>query len=326
MSLAEQNRAKPTLYIVVPCYNEEEVLPETAARLEAKLVSLMEAEKIARNSRVLLANDGSRDRTWEIICGLHDDPAHDGMFTGISLAHNRGHQNVLFAGLMAALERGCDISISMDADLQDDVNAIDEMVDAYLEGADIVFGVRSDRDTDTRFKRGTAMAFYGLMRRMGTETVPNSADFRLMDSRALQALSQYGETNLFLRGIVPSLGFQTAEVYYRRAERFAGESKYPLSKMLSLAVDGVTSFSVTPLRMVTVAGSAFVIISLLALVYAIISLVMGTTVTGWTSLLISIWFVGGAIMVSLGIVGEYVGRIYMESKHRPRYIVAEELT
>ncbi len=227
---------------------------------------------------------------------------------------------------MAALERGCDISVSMDADLQDDIDAIDQMVDAYLGGADIVYGVRNDRQTDSRFKRGTAEAFYNVMRRMGTETVPNSADFRLMDARALEALSLYGETNLFLRGIVPSLGFETAEVYYRRAERFAGESKYPLSKMLSLAVDGITSFSVTPLRMVTLAGIVFVAIALLVLVYALVSLLFGTTVSGWTSLLISIWFVGGALMLSLGIVGEYVGRIYMESKHRPRYIVAEELS
>lgn len=325
MTRTEPNRTDPTLYVVVPCYNEEEVLPETAARLERKLRDLMAAKKVSRESRVLLANDGSRDRTWELICDLHDDPARDDIFTGISLAHNRGHQNVLYAGLMTALERGCDITVSMDADLQDDVDAIDQMVDAYLAGADIVYGVRNDRQTDSRFKRGTAEAFYRLMARMGTETVPNSADFRLMDARALEALAQYGEANLFLRGIVPSLGFTTAEVYYARAERFAGESKYPLSRMVSLAVDGITSFSVAPLRMVTAAGALFVVIALLALVYALVSLIMGTTVGGWTSLLISIWFVGGAIMVSLGIVGEYVGRIYLESKHRPRYIVAEEL-
>ena len=325
MTAAEHPRTAPRLYVVVPCYNEEEVLPETSRRLEKRLRSLMGQRRVSPESRVLFANDGSKDRTWELIRELHDDPAHDGLFTGISLAHNRGHQNVLFAGLMSALEHGCDAAISMDADLQDDVNAIDEMVDAYLDGANIVYGVRNDRETDTRFKRGTAEAFYKLMSRMGTETVPNSADFRLMDAQALQALSQYGEANLFLRGIVPSLGFQTTKVYYKRAERFAGESKYPLSKMVSLAIDGITSFSVTPLRMVTIAGSVFVVISLLALVYALVSLAMGTTVGGWTSLLISIWFVGGAIMVSLGIVGEYVGRIYLESKHRPRYIVAEEL-
>lgn len=316
----------PVLYVVVPCYNEEEVLPETSKRLWKKIRSLVRANKIDENSRVLFANDGSKDRTWEIITKLHDNPNHKNVFTGISLAHNRGHQNVLFAGLMAALERGCDAAISMDADLQDDINAIDGMVDAYLDGADIVYGVRDNRDTDTVFKRGTAGAFYKLMSRMGIETVPNSADFRLMDRRALEALSRYGESNLFLRGIVPTLGFTTAEVYYKRAERFAGESKYPLSKMLALAIDGITSFSVTPLRMVTFGGVIFLVIAILMLIYALVSLVAGVTVSGWTSLLASIWFVGGALMVSLGVVGEYVGRIYIESKHRPRYIVADELS
>lgn len=316
----------PTLYIVVPCYNEEEVLPETARRLGEKVQALVASKKIGEGSRILFSNDGSTDKTWEIVRQLHDDPAYAALYTGISLAHNRGHQNALYAGLMAALERGCDAAISMDADLQDDVDAIDEMVDAYLQGANIVYGVRDNRDTDTRFKRGTAEAFYGLMKAMGTETVPNSADFRLMDAKALEALSRYGETNLFLRGIVPTLGFKTAQVFYRRGERFAGESKYPLSKMLSLAIDGITSFSVTPLRIVTIGGGVFVLIAMIMLVYALVSLAMGTTVSGWTSLLVSIWFVGGALMISLGVVGEYVGRIYMESKQRPRYIVWEELS
>lgn len=320
-----RNKA-PKLYVVIPCYNEEEVLSETSRRLRQKVDSLAQEGKVDQESRVLFSDDGSTDRTWEIIRGLHDDPNNQGLFTGITLAHNKGHQNALFAGLMAALERGCDAAISMDADLQDDVDAIDAMIDAYLSGADIVFGVRDNRDTDTRFKRGTANAFYGLMRAMGTETVPNSADFRLMSARALEALSMYGEANLFLRGIVPTLGFSTAEVYYKRSERFAGESKYPLSKMLSLALDGITSFSVTPLRIVTLGGIGFVIIAFIMLVYAIVSLLSGVTVSGWTSLLVSIWFVGGAMMVSLGIVGEYVGRIYLESKKRPRYIVAEELS
>ena len=315
----------PVLYIVVPCYNEEEVLPETSKRLWNKMSSLMEAQRISPDSRVLLANDGSKDNTWNLIKGLNSDPRYEGLFTGISLSHNRGHQNVLFAGLMTALERGCDVSISMDADLQDDINAVDGMLDAYEAGANIVYGVRDNRDTDTRFKRGTANAFYSLMRKMGTETVANSADYRLMDAQALEALSRYGEANLFLRGIVPTLGFTTAEVYYKRGERFAGESKYPLSKMVGLAIDGVTSFSVTPLRLVTFAGVAFVLISIVMLIYALISLAMGTTVSGWTSLLVSIWFVGGALMLSLGVVGEYVGRIYLESKHRPRYIIREEL-
>ena len=316
----------PTLYIVVPCFNEEEVLPETSRRLREKVQALIASKKIGEGSRILFSNDGSTDKTWEIVRQLHDDPAFGSLFTGISLAHNRGHQNALYAGLMAARAHGCDAAVSLDADLQDDVDAIDEMVDAYLQGANIVYGVRDNRDTDTRFKRGTAEAFYGLMKAMGTETVPNSADFRLMDAKALEALSQYGETNLFLRGIVPTLGFKTAKVYYRRGERFAGQSKYPLSKMLSLAVDGITSFSVTPLRIVTIGGGVFVLIAMVMLAYALISLAMGTTVSGWTSLLVSIWFVGGALMISLGVVGEYVGRIYMESKQRPRYIVWEELS
>lgn len=321
---ATQPVDKPILYVVVPCYNEEDVLPETSKRLRKKLLDLMDAGRISRNSHVLLANDGSKDRTWELIRELHES-APTGLFTGISLAHNRGHQNVLYAGLMCALERGCDITISMDADLQDDIEAIDQMLDAYQQGANIVYGVRDNRDTDTRFKRGTAEAFYGLMQRMGTETVPNSADYRLMDASSLRALAQYGEANLFLRGIVASLGFRTAKVYYQRAERFAGESKYPLSKMVSLAVDGITSFSVTPLRMVTAAGFLFVAVAVVALIYTLISRALGTAVSGWPSLFISIWFVGGAIMLSLGVVGEYIGRIYMESKHRPRYIIFEEL-
>ncbi|MBR3226413.1 MAG: glycosyltransferase family 2 protein [Atopobiaceae bacterium] len=324
--LAVENNVSPTLYVVVPCYNEEEVLPETSKRLWQKIRSLIRGGRISTKSRVLFANDGSSDRTWETICELHDNPEYEGVFTGISLSHNRGHQNVLYAGLMAALERGCDVSVSMDADLQDDIDAMDGMLDAYERGANIVYGVRDNRDTDTLFKRGTASAFYSMMRALGTETVPNSADYRLMDVQALEALSRYGEANLFLRGIVPSLGFTTAEVYYRRGERFAGESKYPLKKMVGFAVDGITSFSVTPLRIVTFAGLAFLIISVIMLIYALVSLVIGVAVSGWTSLLVSIWFVGGALMTSLGIVGEYVGKIYIESKHRPRYIVAEELS
>lgn len=325
--MAEYNSggSMPLLYVVVPCYNEEEVLPETSRRLYRKMRDYIEEGRIHAESRVLFANDGSKDRTWALIQQLHDDPSYNGLFTGISLAHNRGHQNALYAGLMTALERGCDMTVSMDADLQDDMEAIDGMLDAYDDGANIVFGVRNDRDTDTRFKRDTAMAFYSLMKKLGTETVPNSADFRLMDRLSLKALAQYGETNLFLRGIVASLGFTTAEVYYRRGERFAGESKYPLPKMISFAIEGITSFSVMPLRFVTLAGAAFVFISAAMLVYALVSLSMGTTVGGWTSLLISIWFVGGVLMVSLGIVGEYIGRIYMESKRRPRYFVANEL-
>ena len=316
----------PVLYLVVPCYNEEEVLPETSHLLKKKMDSLISSGSISPNSRILLANDGSADTTWQIICSLHADEGNGGLFTGISLAHNRGHQNVLFAGLMTALERGCDIAISLDADLQDDINAIDEMIDAHHKGANIVYGVRNNRDTDSKFKRETAQVFYKLMSSMGTETIPNSADYRLMDRQALIALSQYEEVNLFLRGIVPSLGFKTAKVYYKRGERLAGESKYPLSKMLSLAIDGVTSFSVAPLRAVTAVGVAFVFIALVVLIYALASLISGKAVSGWTSLLISIWFVGGCLMLSLGVVGEYIGRIYTESKHRPRYFISEELS
>lgn len=319
------DRVRPKIYIVVPCYNEEEVLPHTARHLWKKLARLMRDGVVHRDSRILLADDGSTDATWDIARMLHDNPRLGGLFTGLSLSHNRGHQNVLYAALMSALERGCDAAISIDADLQDDLGAIDAMIEAYKSGANIVYGVRSDRSSDTRLKRGTANMFYGLMRRMGTETIPNSADFRLMDATSLEALSRYGEANLFLRGIVPSLGFRTEEVYYVRRERIAGESKYPLSKMLGLAVDGITSFSVTPLRVVTGAGFLFVLFALLMLVYAIVSLVTGRTVSGWTSLLMSMWFVGGSLMLSLGVLGEYVGRTYLETKGRPRYIVAEEL-
>ena len=316
----------PILYLVVPCYNEAEVLPETSRVLKEKMASLISSGSISSKSRILFSNDGSTDATWQIICSLHGDDSSCGLFTGISLAHNRGHQNALFAGLMAALERGCDIAISLDADLQDDINVIEEMIEAHHEGANIVYGVRNNRDTDSKFKRGTAQAFYKLMSSMDAEIIPNSADYRLMDKQALIALSQYEEVNLFLRGIVPLLGFKTAKVYYRRGERLAGESKYPLSKMLSLAIDGITSFSVTPLRAVTTVGVAFVFIALAALIYALASLISGNVVSGWTSLLISIWFVGGCLMLSLGVVGEYIGRIYMESKHRPRYFISEELS
>lgn len=324
--MAANGNGAPILYVVIPCYNEEEVLPYTAKRLQEFLAELERAGRISPQSRVLFADDGSRDSTWELICSLHNDPENAGLFTGISLAHNRGHQNVLFAGLMCALGRGCDVAVSMDADLQDDPAAIGSMLVEYANGADIVFGVRESRDADTRFKRGTAHAFYALMRALGTETVPDSADFRLMSRRSLEALSEYGESNLFLRGIVASLGFRTAYVYYKRAERMAGESKYPLRKMLAFAIDGITSFSVTPLRVVAAAGAIFVFVSLAVLVYALVSLASGTVVSGWTSLLISIWFVGGSLMLSLGVVGEYVGKIYLEAKRRPRYYVAEELS
>ena len=319
------DRKTPVLYIVVPCYNEEEVLPETSRRLMEKMTSLISSGAISASSRVLLSNDGSKDSTWKLICDLNANPTNNGLFTGICLAHNRGHQNALFAGLMEALERGCDCAVSMDADLQDDPNAIDQMVADYSNGSEIVYGVRSSRATDTGFKRNTAHIFYDLMGWLGVEMVPDSADFRLMGRDALKAMSQYGESNLFLRGIVPSLGFDTSEVYYERAERFAGESKYPLKKMISFAIEGITSFSTAPIRAVAVAGCAFLAIAVVMLVWSIVNVISGSTVPGWASLMVSIWFVGGALMLSLGIVGEYVGKTYLEAKGRPRWIIGKRL-
>ena len=320
----------PDLWVVVPCYNEQEVIQETARRLSEKLDALQRAGAISPKSRVLLVDDGSRDATWSMIRSLHEGTLNDlqvqpGRFCGISLAHNAGHQNALYAGMMHALDAGCSCIISLDADLQDDVDAIDEMLERHAEGAEVVYGVRNNRDTDTAFKRGTAEAFYGLMCWLGVEMVPDSADYRLMGRRSLAALAQYGESNLFLRGIVPALGFKTAKVYYKRAERFAGESKYPLRKMIAFALEGITSFSVAPIRMVVLAGVLAMIVSLAMVIYALVSRAGGSVVPGWTSLMVSIWFVGGLIMVSLGIVGEYVGKAYLETKHRPRYIIAEVL-
>ncbi|MDY4041142.1 MAG: glycosyltransferase family 2 protein [Collinsella sp.] len=315
-----------TLWIVVPCYNEEAVLPETARRLAAKLTALRASGVAGPESRILLVDDGSSDGTWRLIEGLHrsgipqtlTDP---GVFRGIGLAHNVGHQIALYAGLMHALKAGCDCAISLDADLQDDIDAMDEILAAHLDGAEIVYGVRGDRDSDSGFKRTTAEAFYALMRMLGVEMVSDSADYRLMGRRSLSALAEYRESGLFLRGIIPSLGFKTAEVRYSRAKRFAGESKYPLRKMVSFALEGVTSFSVAPIRLVTALGLLSVIVSVGMVVYALVSAIRGTVVAGWTSLMVSIWFVGGLIMVSLGIVGEYVGRAYLEAKKRPRYII-----
>lgn len=320
----------PVLWVVVPCYNEEEVLPETSRRLEMKISNLVASGAIDPSSRILLVNDGSSDATWDQVRSLHngslgDCPVTPGRFCGICLAHNAGHQNALFAGLMYALEQGCDCAVSLDADLQDDIDAIDEMLKRHAEGAEIVYGVRDNRDVDTHFKRGTAEAFYALMRRLGVEIVSDSADYRLMGRRSLEALSNYRETNLFLRGIVPQLGFTNAKVYYRRGERYAGSSKYPLTKMISFALKGITSFSVAPIRLVTLVGVLSVVVSVAMVVYALVSAAFGTVVPGWTSLMVSVWLVGGLIMISLGVVGEYVGQTYLESKRRPRYIVGEVL-
>lgn len=316
----------PVLYVVIPCYKEEEMLPITADALQPLMASLMAEGACAPESRVLLVNDGSSDRTWEVIEGLAADPARGGLFTGISLAHNRGHQVALLAGLMEALERGCDCTVSMDADLQDDPNAMREMLAEFAAGSEVVFGVRSSRERDTAFKRGTAHAFYRLMSALGVETVPDSADYRLLGRRALEALSGYTEENLFLRGIVPSIGFRSSKVYYERGERVAGESKYPLKKMVAFAVEGVTSFSTAPIRAVALAGIVFLVVALVMLVWAVVTQLTGQAVAGWASLMVSLWFVGGAVMLSLGVVGEYVGKCYLEAKRRPRWCVAERLS
>ena len=310
-----------TLYIVVPCYNEEEVLPETSRRLKNKLKQLADAGKISPKSRVLFVNDGSRDRTWELISQLHEN---DPIFCGVDLSRNRGHQNALLAGLMTARDRA-DLVISMDADLQDDVDAVDAMVDKYLEGVDIVYGVRSSRKKDSFFKRTTAEAFYRLMNLMGADTVFNHADYRLMSRRALDGLAQFQEVNLFLRGIVPMIGYRTDTVEYERGERFAGESKYPLKKIMAFALEGVTSLSIKPLRMITALGFLIFLVSLVMIVYNVARWIGGNTITGWASLACSIWLIGGLILLALGVIGEYMGKLYLESKHRPRFLIRQVL-
>ena len=311
-------RALPRLSVVVPCYNEEAVLPLCAERLEQRLAALVAAGKVSADSHLLFVDDGSKDRTWSLIQALNEQSE---LFGGIKLSRNRGHQNALMAGLLSA---DGDIVISVDADLQDDLNVMEQMVDAHARGADIVFGVRRSRRTDTRFKRGTAAAFYRLLRGLGVETVPDHADYRLLGRRAVEALRQYGEANLYLRALVLELGFTTATVVYDRAERAAGVSKYPLRKMVSLAIDGVTSFSTTPLRIIAVAGFIIAGASFLMGGWAMLSaLVLNTTVQGWASLMVSIYFVCGVQMIALGIIGEYVGKIYLEAKGRPRFIVEQ---
>ena len=310
-----------TLYIVVPCYNEEEVLPETARRLGDKLRGLMAAGKISPKSRVLFVNDGSRDGTWGVISRLH---AADPLFSGVDLSRNRGHQNALLAGLMTARDR-CDMAVSMDADLQDDVDAVDAMVEKYSEGCDIVYGVRSSRKKDTFFKRVTAEGFYRVMNFLGAETVINHADYRLMSRRALDGLAEFREVNLFLRGIVPMIGYTVGTVEYERGERFAGESKYPLKKMLSFAMEGITSLSTKPIRYITLLGFLIFLVSLLMLVYSIVRWAHGDTIVGWASLICSVWAIGGLILLSLGVIGEYIGKIYLETKARPRFLIREIL-
>jgi glycosyltransferase involved in cell wall biosynthesis len=305
------------LYIVVPCYKEEEVLPETSKRLKSKLEALIEQKKIDSDSRIMFVNDGSTDNTWKIIQELHNS---DKIYSGVNLSRNRGHQNALLAGMTVAVEYA-DMIISMDADLQDDINAIDAMVENYLNGYDVVYGVRSSRKTDTFFKRFTAEAFYKLMKGLGVDIVFNHADYRLMSKRAVQGLLQFKEVNVFLRGIVPQVGYPWTTVEYERAERFAGESKYPLKKMLAFAFDGITSFSIKPIRLITSLGVGISGISIILLIWAIVTKILGGTVAGWSSLMVSIWFIGGIQLLCLGVVGEYIGKIYAETKHRPLFII-----
>lgn len=305
------------LYMAIPCYNEEEVLHETASRLEKKYKELKQKGKISEESRVVFIDDGSKDKTWEIIEELH---SQNEMFSGVKLSRNRGHQNALLCGLMTVKDLA-DTVISMDADLQDDINAIDGMIDKYNEGCDVVYGVRSARTTDTFFKRFTAEGFYKIMNMMGANVVFNHADYRLMSKRALQGLSEFKEVNLFLRGIVPMVGYKSDIVTYERAERFAGESKYPLKKMIAFAFEGITSLSTKPIKIITSLGLTIFFISLLMIIYYIVRYFTGNTVQGWASIVVSIWAFGGVQLISIGLIGEYIGKIYLESKHRPRFIV-----
>ena len=314
------DRTAPVLYLVIPCYNEEAVLPETTKRLTEKLHAMIRAGQIDRESRILYVDDGSRDQTWALIS---EYSAAIPYVDGVKLAHNRGHQNALLAGLMTAMPL-CDCAISMDADLQDDTDAVDRFVEKYMEGCDVVYGVRNRRDTDTAFKRVTAQGFYKFMQALGVDVVYNHADYRLMSRRALEALSEYREVNLFLRGIVPLIGYRSDYVYYDRHERFAGESKYPLKKMISFALDGITSFSVRPLRLISRLGIFVSMASVLGLLYALISHFFGHTVAGWTAIVCSIWLLGGIQLLCIGVVGGYVGKIYSEVKARPRYRIEQK--
>ena len=309
----------PVLYIIIPCYNEQEVLPITAPQFLQKINDLAAAGKVSPESRVLFVNDGSKDRTWAIINAL---AAADPHYVGICQSRNRGHQNAVLAGLLDAKDR-CDITISIDCDGQDDINAMDAMVDAYLDGCDVVYGVRSKRDTDTFFKRFTAESFYKLLNAMGAEVVFNHADYRLMSARVLQEFAKFEEVNLFLRGMVPLVGFKSTCVTYERHERIAGESHYPLSKMLSLAFDGITSLSIKPIRFITGFGVLVAFVSFIGVLWAVIEALLGMTVSGWASTTSITCFVSGVQLICLGIIGEYIGKIYMETKHRPRYIISE---
>ena len=309
------------LYMVIPCYNEEEVLPETAKRLKEKYTRLIATGKISEKSKIAFVDDGSKDRTWALIEELHES---DPVFTGVKLSRNRGHQNALLGGLLTVAD-AADVTISMDADLQDDIEAIDAMIDKYRDGTDIVYGVRNDRKKDSFFKKSTAQGFYKLLRRMGVESVYNHADFRLMSKRAVKGLAEFKEVNLFLRGMVPMVGYSHDFVYYERGERFAGESKYPLKKMLAFAFEGITSLSVKPIRLITSLGFIIFLVSIILAVYFFVRYLLGMTVTGWVTLAMSLWILGGLQLMAIGVVGEYVGKIYLEAKGRPRFIIEKYL-
>lgn len=305
------------LYLVVPCYNEQEVLPFTTEKLKEKMNALMQSGKITQDSRVVLVDDGSKDATWQLIEKYHNENA---LFSGIKLSRNKGHQNALLAGLLTVKDE-CDATISLDADLQDDINAIDAMLEKYEQGCEIVYGVRNDRKKDTFFKKTTAQGFYKMMRMMGADIIYNHADYRLMSKRAICELENFKEVNLFLRGIVPMIGFKSDQVFYARGEREHGESKYPLKKMLSFAIDGITSLSVKPIRMICTLGLIILLISFGMLIYSLISYFCGNSQPGWASLIVSIWAIGGLQLFAIGIVGEYIGKIYLETKSRPKFIV-----
>jgi len=311
----------PVLYVVVPCYNEEEVLPETSARMNEFMDGLTAEGRIDAASRILFVDDGSRDRTWAIIGEL--SKAHERV-EGLKLAHNAGHQNALWAGMMSVKGKA-DAVVTIDADLQDDIHAIRGFLEKYAEGCEVVYGVRSKREKDTAFKRVTAQGFYRVMQKLGVDVVYNHADYRLLGRRALEALSQFTEENMFLRGLVPLVGFKSAEVTYERGERFAGESKYPLKKMVAFAMEGITSFSIRPVRWVALIGILFALLGVVMALYALISLACGRVVPGWTSIMVSIWIIGGVQLIALGLIGEYVGKVYSEVKRRPKYIVEEYL-
>ncbi len=313
------DRKKPTLYIVIPCYNEQQVLPITAPLFKAQIEDLISKELVSRDSRVLFVDDGSRDDTWKIICELAKT---DDAFKGIRQSRNRGHQNAVLAGLMEAKDK-CDITISIDCDGQDDISAMEQMVREYLDGCEVVYGVRSARKTDTFFKRFTAEGFYKMINKMGAETVYNHADYRLISSRVLNEFEKFKEVNLFLRGMVPLVGFKSTSVYYERNERIAGESHYPLKRMLALAIDGITSLSIKPLRFITALGFIFSFISFLGIVWSVVDWMLGNTIAGWASMMCAVFLIGGIQMICLGIIGEYIGKIYLETKGRPRYIISE---